>query len=153
MSTKWSKEEELKLAQKVKQYDHQWEFLKTFFSNRSPNSIRQHYQQNKDQISDLNQLETDIEETKESDDIKIQHILNKKIKYNKKIEQLKPFAKETVFENIINISKTYPTITAEISMFLKYIFDFKIYEKSLFLNVASIHECKILLLFCKTFSV
>lgn len=153
MSTKWSKEEELKLAQKVKQYGHQWEFLKTFFPNRSPNSIRQHYQQNKDQISDLNQLETDIEETKESDDIKIQHILNKKIKYNEKIEQLKPFAKETVFENIINISNTYPTITAEISMLLKYIFDFKIYEKSLFLNIASIHECKILLLFCKTFSV
>ena len=71
----------------------------------------------------------------------------------KKIEQLRPFRAESVFENLIIISNKYPTFSAEISMFLKYIFDFKIYDKDLFLSIASIHECKILLLFCKTFSV
>lgn len=38
-------------------------------------------------------------------------------------------------------------------MFLKYFFDCHILDKKVFLNITSLHECKTLLLFCKTFSI
>ena len=91
MNTKWNKEDDLNLALKVKEYGFKWEFLKTFFPNRSPNSIRLHYQQNKDQLSDLNQLEANIKDKIKADDEKIQTIINKKIKYNEKNRTIKAF--------------------------------------------------------------
>ena len=152
--TEWTPRENMELLSKVKEHGDKWTKISSFFPNRSPDGIRKHFAiLIKKNFQDLNSNDDLNILFQESVDEKIQKILFKKIKYSEKISQLNPFDEETIFRNIIHVSINYPTFSSDISMFLKYIFDYHILDKKVFLNIASLHECKTLLLFCKTFSI
>lgn len=145
--SEWTSEEDLELIKKVKEYGSKWHKIINFFPNRSINGIRHHYTVLQKSVNfDINAIQI-------TDDDKIQGILKKKIKFSEKISQLNQFDETTILKQMIQISIDLPSISADISMFLKYVFEFQNFNKESFLKLASLNECTILLLFCKTFSV
>lgn len=160
----WTKKEDDELNQKVDDLGTKWTKISTFFPGKSPSCLKMHY--HKLQKSKITSADNDltikesyeennlaIEENPEEKMENIRDILKKKINNKEKIRQIAKFENIQVFQEIIRFSLDFPTSCPFLSYFLDDLFDHPNYPKQTFLEVISHAECKILLQFCRSFSV